>query len=98
MPFPEFDNESTTLHSVDQNVAALEESIARPGSNEVDRTTTWHVVVFGVNIEETNLLDTGTSWVVRNRAHIQDAEARPVVGLVCETICNILVVINTFST
>jgi hypothetical protein len=93
----ELDYECATLHSVDQDVSTLEQSIARPSTHKVYGASTSLVVVLGIDVEEANFLDTSTSRVVRNRSHIQDAEAGAIVGLVCKSIRDVLVVINTFS-
>jgi hypothetical protein len=44
------DNESSSLHRVDQDVTTLEKRIARPRTNKVNCTAAGNVVVFGVNI------------------------------------------------
>jgi hypothetical protein len=46
----EFDDESTSLHRINQDISALEESIARPCTDKVDTSATWLVVILRVHI------------------------------------------------
>lgn len=48
--FSELDNENTSFHGIDENVTALEQSIARPRANEVDLSTSGKVVILRIDI------------------------------------------------
>jgi hypothetical protein len=93
----ELDNKRSSLHSIDQDVTTLEQGIARPRANKVNRATTGLVVIFGIDIKETNFLDASTSRVIGDRAHVQNAETSTIVGLVGKAVCNILVVVNALG-
>lgn len=85
-------NENATLNGIDDDPTTLEQSITGPTTNEVYDTTL--SVIFGVNIEETNLLHTSTSRVRRNAADIKNTKTGAVVGLIRFTVLDVLVMID----
>jgi hypothetical protein len=93
----ELDNKRSSLHSIDQDVTTLKQGIARPRADKVNRATTGLVVIFGIDIKETNFLDASTSRVIGDRAHVQNAETSTIVGLVGKAVCNVLVVVNALG-
>lgn len=60
------DDESTTLNGVDKDVAGGEVGVVRPGTDEINDTTVGQGIVLGVDVEEGNLLDAGSSGISAN--------------------------------
>jgi hypothetical protein len=107
-------DEGASFHRVDQDVAALEQCVARPSTNKVNSASPCKVVILGINIydgqsscsrarwrqkltEEADFFDTCTGRVLGDRSDIQDTEASAIVGLVCETVGNVLVMVDTLG-
>ena len=80
----------TTFHRVDEDVAALKQSIAGPCANEVNLATTSHVVILRIDVKESDLFNTLAGRIRRDRANVEDAETSAVVRLVCKSVCNVL--------
>lgn len=83
--------EHTPLDAVHQDVSALEVRVDAPASKElVDRG----FVILGIDIKEADLLNLRTVRVLADAGDIDDAETGGVVGLVGETIDDVLAVGN----
>lgn len=59
-------DERTTLDGVDEVVTALEVRVAAPAADELKDATLRKSIILGVDVEESNLLDTGTGGVLRD--------------------------------
>lgn len=51
-------------------------------------------IVLRVDVERADLLECRAGRVLKDRAHIDDAQATAVIGLVCETVDDVLVVVD----
>ena len=91
----QLDDEPTPLHRVDEDVSRLEQRIAAPRAHELNLPTARYVIIFRVNVNKADFLDTRTRRISGNRSHIQYAESGAVVGLVREAVGNVLVVVDT---
>lgn len=89
-------DENATLNGIDDDPATLEQSITGPTTNEVYDTTL--SVIFGVNIEETNLLHTSTSRIRRNAGDVKNTKTSAVVGLIRFAVLDVLVMVDGFLT
>ena len=82
----------TTLNGADDNVARSEVRVDGPGTVELGLAT--DLIVIGVDVEESSLLEQGTGVIVVDGGNVDDAETRAVVGLVGEAVDDVLVVVN----
>ena len=80
----------TTFHRVDEDVATLKQSIAGPCANEIDLTTTSHVVILRIDVKEPDLFYPLAGRIRRDGADVKDAETGAVVRLVCKSVRNVL--------
>jgi hypothetical protein len=83
-------DECTTFHRVDEDVAALEQSIAGPCADEINLATTSHVVILRIDVKESDLFDPLAGRIRRDGADVEDAETSAVVRLVCKSVRNVL--------
>jgi hypothetical protein len=88
-----FDNESSSLDSVDEDVATGE-SVVAPSANKGNRTSTCHIVVFRVNVKPADPLDVASSWVIRHARDIKHADTGTVVGESGEAVFDVEVVVD----
>lgn len=86
--------ECTLLNGVDQNVARLEASIARPAADECQRAAALQVVILTVDVEPSNLADSAAVGLLGNRRDVENAETGAVVGLVAVVAEDVLVVVD----
>ena len=90
----QFDDKGAALDGVDEDVAGLEEGIAGPGAEELDDAATLKAIILGVNVNPGHLADGLACGVLGDGANIEDTETSTVIGLVDETVDNILVMID----
>lgn len=74
------EREDATLNAADNNVAGLEIGIDGPCT--VEGSFSSNIVVGGINIEETDFLETCAGIVLIDGGDVNHAQARAVVGLV----------------
>jgi hypothetical protein len=89
-----FQDEATTFNRVDEDITALEQGVAAPRTDKLHDTALLCLVVFGVNVEEGDFLDTPAAGILGDAADIEDAETAAVVALVGKSVVDVLVVIN----
>lgn len=82
----------TTLNAVQQDVSALEIWVHAPAAEECDLTAL--LVILGVAVEETGLLEQLAAGLAVHGADIDNAETAAVVGLVGEAVEDVLVVVD----
>ena len=83
---------NTTLDAVQQDISALEVRVHTPGADKLDHTA--NRIVLGMTIEETNFLEPGTVRMTCSRADVHDAKTAAIVGLVGESVNDVLVVVD----
>lgn len=83
------------LNRVYQNPAGLEQAITRPSADKVYDPTTRRLIILGVNIKESDFLDTLPSGILLYTGDIQDAQAGAVVALVDKVAFDVLVMVDT---
>jgi hypothetical protein len=90
----DLDEESTLLNGVDEDVARLEASIARPAADELEDAATLSGVVLTVDVEPTDLVDAAAVGLLGDGRDVEDAETSAVVGLVAVVAEDVLVVVD----
>lgn len=71
----------TTLNAVQEDISALEVWVGAPAAVEGDFSV--HVIILGMAVEETDLLELRAIWLPLDGADVDDPETGAVVGLVC---------------
>ena len=88
------DNKDTTVNGVDDNKSRLK-GVRGPSTSIPQRITTAGLnIIRRVDVKVRNFLDLGAVRVTGNGGHVEDTETGLVVGLVVETVVNVLVVVN----
>jgi hypothetical protein len=88
------DNKDTTVNGVDDNKARLE-SVRRPGTSIPERiTATGLDIIRRVDVKVSDLLDLGAVGELWNGGDVEETETGLVVGLVGQTVVDVLVVVN----
>jgi hypothetical protein len=82
----------TPLDAVEQNVSTGEVRIDAPATDKLDLAA--NLIILGVDIEKADFLEACTGGVLGDRADIDDAKTAAIVGLVGETIDDVLVVVD----
>lgn len=88
------DDEAAALDGVDEDEARLEVGVRGPGAEEGDDTTTWELVILGVDVKITRFTHVATAGVLGNVADVPHVEAVAVVGLVQVAVYNVVVVVD----
>jgi hypothetical protein len=87
-------NKDTAVNSVDNNKARLK-SVRRPCTSIPERiTTAGFDIIRRVNVKVGDLLDLGAIGKLRNGGDVEETETGLVVGLVGQTVVDVLVVVN----
>ena len=89
------DNKRTAINGVDHSETAWE-GVVRPCTCVPEcLTTAGNSIIAGEDIEVSDLLNAASIRVAGNGADVEDAQTGLVVGLVCETIVDELVVVDS---
>lgn len=67
------------LNGVDQNVARLEASIARPAAQELEDTAALSIVILTVNVEPANLVNAAAVGLRGDGGDVEDGETGAIV-------------------
>ena len=91
------DNKRTAINGVDHSETAWK-GVVRPSTCVPEcLTTAGNSIIAGEDIEVSDLLNAASIRVAGNGADVEDAQTGLVVGLVCETIVDELVVVDSAS-